>query len=233
MRKYKSLRVLTILLFTVLKTYSYSHAQEDALGSWNILTAKYDHSKKIAFFGEGQLRSLRYYDNFHYHEFKAGITFKVDPKFTFSLAGGKYDTYGQGDNFVRPKNNAEYRVWPMFIFLQDIGKFKVEHRYRAEGRFSTNGYRNRFRARLGVSRPFGKVTENGQKFSVGFNNEVFFTNREPYFERNRFQLFVDYKLNPSSKFLLGYLYQLDYKITDETGTNFIVIGFTKSFKRDY
>jgi hypothetical protein len=223
---------VSILLFLAL-TAHHSQAQEDALGSWNILTARYDHSKKIAFFGEAQLRSLKYYDNFHYHEVKGGITFKIDPKFNISLAGGKYDTYGQGDNFVRPKNNAEYRIWPMFIFLQEIGKFKVEHRYRVEGRFSTNGYRNRFRARLGVSRPFGKVTEDGQRFSVGFNNELFFTNREPYFERNRFQLFVNYNLNSSSKFLLGYLYQLDYKITDETGTNFVVIGFTKSFKRDY
>lgn len=221
------------IVITFLFSSFHSHAQEDALGSWNILTAKYDHSKKIAFFGEGQLRSLKYYDNFHYHEFKAGITYKVDPKFNVSLAAGKYDTYGQGGDFVRPKNNAEYRIWPQFIFLQNIKGFEVEHRYRAEGRFTSNGYRNRFRARLGVSHPIGKAVNGVQKFSAGFNNEVFFTNREPYFERNRFLIYADYKLNPTSKFLLGYLYQLDYRINDETGTNFIVVGFTKSFKRDY
>ncbi|MDP5140422.1 MAG: DUF2490 domain-containing protein, partial [Spirosomaceae bacterium] len=174
-----------LLAFLVFSTKSFS--QTDALGSWNILTLKYDRSEKIDFFAEGQLRSLQYYDHFHYHEFKGGITYKVDPKFHVSLAGGKYDTYGSGDNFVRPKNNAEYRVWPMFIFYQNIGKFKIEHRYRAEARFTSNGYRNRFRMRVGISRPLGKMTEHGQKFSVGVNNELFFTNREPYFERDRFQ----------------------------------------------
>lgn len=233
MKQSKIKSVLAVLLFTVLKTTYFCYSQEDGIGSWNILTAKYDHSKKIAFFGEGQLRSLRYYDNFHYHEFKGGITYKADPKFNVSLAAGKYDTYGSGGDFIRPKNNAEYRIWPQFIFVQHIGKFDVEHRYRAEARFTSFGYRNRFRARFGLSRPVGKVINGEQKLAIGFNNEVFFTNREPYFERNRFLVYVDYKLNSTSKFLIGYLYQLDYRINDETGTNFIVVGFTKSFKRDY
>lgn len=177
------------------------------------------------------MRSLRFYDNFHYHEAKAGVTVKVNPKFNLSLAGGKYDTYGEGDNFVRPKNNAEFRIWPQIVFLQSIGRFEIEHRYRVEGRFTNNGYRNRYRFRLGAYYPFGNEKKGFKPFQVGVSNEVFFTNREPYYERNRLLTAFTYNLSKNSSVQLGYLYQFDYKINDETGTNFFVIGYSTSLKR--
>jgi hypothetical protein len=200
-------------------------AQTTDLGSWNILNVKYNYTDNLSFFGEAQLRSLKYYSNFHYYEYKGGIEYKVHKNVKLTLGAGSYQTYKEGGDFVLPKNNDEFRLWPQLIFSQSIGKLKIEQRYRAEFRFTNNGYRNRFRYRLGVSYPFGKEKNEFTPFQINVSNELFFTNKEPYFERNRLLFAFNYKPLKSTTLQIGYLHQFDYKINDETGRDFFVIGF--------
>lgn len=213
--------ILSIFLLLFLNILN---AQFD-LGTWNIFTLKYNLKNNWTGFTEGQIRSLKTYHDFHYHEFKTGINYTVSPIFTASLAIGKYDTYLEGGNFVTPKNSDEIRLWPMFRFIQKVGFFKFEHRYRVEFRFTNRGYRNRFRYRVGIDYPFGKEVGNGKRFSLGLNNEIFFTNKEPYFERNRMSVFYKYRNSQNTCFTIGYLHQLDYKIFDEIGNDFLMIGY--------
>lgn len=212
---------LTILCFSI-NTLS---AQTFDLGSWNILNLKYTVNEKLSFFGEGQLRSLKFYSNFHYYEYKGGINYKVHKNAELTLGAGSYQTYKEGGNFVLPKNNDEFRIWPQVILSQSIGKLKIEQRYRAEFRFTSNGYRNRFRYRLGVSYPFGKERNDYKPFKVSTSNELFFTDKEPYFERNRVLLSFNYKPSKATTIQIGYLHQFDYKINDETGRDFFQIGY--------
>lgn len=200
------------------------NAQNSDLGSWNILNVRLVHTKKWSYFAEGQIRSLKYYDNFHYYEIKGGVNYKINEGFQLTLASGSYQTYGEGGNFVTPKNNNELRVWPQIQLSQNLGKFKIEQRYRAEFRFTSNGYRNRFRYRLLLSRPFGVERNEVVPFNFSVSNELFFTDNEPYFERNRLAFNFTYKLSKQVSFMLGYLHQFDYKINDETGRDFIQIG---------
>jgi hypothetical protein len=117
----------------------------------------------------------------------------------------------------------------MVTLTQSIWKLKIEQRYRMEMRFTCNGYRNRFRYRLGAYYPYGK-SKNGEKpFQIGISNEIFFTDKEPYFERNRFLISNQFKITPQSTVQIGYLHQFDYKISDETGTDFFVIGYSFEF----
>jgi hypothetical protein len=211
--------VVSILLIN--KTY----AQKYDLGSWNILNLKYNVNDKWSAFGEAQLRSLKFYNNFHYYEYKGGFNYKVHKNATLSLGAGSYQTYKEGGNFVLPKNNNEFRIWPQINIFQSLGKLKIEQRYRAELRFTSNGYRNRFRYRLGLSYPFGKEKNNYKPFQISASNELFFTDIEPYFERNRIQVAFNYKPSKSTTLQLGYLHQFDYRINDETGRDFLQIGF--------
>ncbi len=41
-------------------------SQSFDLGNWNIVNIRYHSSEKLSYFGEAQLRSLKFYDNFHY-----------------------------------------------------------------------------------------------------------------------------------------------------------------------
>lgn len=200
-------------------------AQNFDLGSWNILNIKYNHNEKWSFFGEAQLRSLKFYNNFHYYEFKGGINFKAHKNLKLTLGAGSYQTFNEGGNFVLPKNNDEFRLWPQAVLFQSIGKLKIEQRYRYEFRFTSNGYRNRFRYRLGVSYPFGKEQDNYKPFQISASNELFFTNTEPYFERNRMLVTLNYKPSKSTTLQIGYLHQFDYKINDETGRDFLQLGY--------
>lgn len=207
-------------------------AQNFDLGSWNILNIKYNQNEKWSFFGEAQLRSLKFYNNFHYYEYKGGINLKVHKNVKLTLGAGSYQTYNEGGNFVLPKNNNEFRLWPQAVLFQSLGNFKIEQRYRSELRFTSNGYRNRFRYRLGVSYPFGKEQDNYKPFQISASNELFFTNTEPYFERNRMLVTLNYKPSKATTLQIGYLLQFDYKINDETGRDFLQLGyFIEIFKK--
>jgi hypothetical protein len=195
------------------------------LGSWNIINYQYILDDKWSVFGEAQLRSLKFYNQFHYYEYKGGFSYRLRPEMTLSLAAGDYDTYAEGGNFVVPKNNDEFRLWPQLVLMQRLGKWRIEQRYRAEMRFTSVGYRNRFRYRLGLNIPLSKKTDTDPVLRLSVANELFFTDREPYFERNRFLIAMNYRVHPAVTLLLGYLHQFDYKINDETGRDFLQIGF--------
>lgn len=214
-----------LLLFIFCLSMQHTTAQNVELGSWNSVNLKYTINEKWSAFGETQLRSLKFYTHFHYYEFKGGIDFRVHKQLRLTLGAGSYQTYKEGGNFVLPKNNDEFRIWPQLTLIQSIGQFKIEQRYRAELRFTSNGYRNRFRYRLAVVYPLGKEKNGYKPFHVSANNELFFTNKEPYFERNRLSFGFSYKPTKNTTIQMGYLHQFDYKINDETGRDFFQIGY--------
>jgi hypothetical protein len=225
------LRMLASALLLIIGTASPLSAKPFDLGSWNIINIKYNYTSSLSFFGEGQIRSLKFYNYFHYYEFKGGINYKLGKAIQFTLGAGSYQTYREGGNFELPKNNAEFRLWPQITLFQEIGNIKLEHRYRSELRWTSNGYRNRFRYRIGVAYPFGSKKNGYQPFQVGISNELFFKDDVPYFERNRIQMTFNYKINNHSTLQTGYLHQFDYKINDETGRDFLVVGFYYDLNR--
>lgn len=212
-------------LFLLLVCSKISFSQTNSLGSWNILNVKYTHNSKLSFFAEGQIRSLQFYNHFHYYEIKGGFNYKAHKNLKLSLGMGSYQTYKEGGNFKLPKNNNEFRIWPQVVLNQDIKNIKIEQRYRAELRFTSNGYRNRYRYRLGVSYPFGKETNGYKPFQATLSNELFFTDNEPYFERNRLQLTINFKTSKYTTLQAGYLRQFDFKINDEIGRSFFLVGY--------
>lgn len=214
-----------LTLCLILASSNLFYAQSFDLGSWNILNLKYNIDEKWSAFGEGQVRSLKFYDDFHYYEYKGGINYKIHKNVAFTLGTGSYQTFKEGGNFVVPKNNDEFRIWPQVVLFQSVGKFKIEQRYRTELRFTSSGYRNRFRYRLGLSYPFGKERNGYKPFQINASDEIFFTDKEPYFERNRLLFSLNYKPSKASTLQVGYLHQFDYKINDETGRDFFQIGY--------
>lgn len=213
------------LVAALLLLPGFGFAQYSDIGSWNILNIRYIINDKWGLFGEAQLRSLKFYSDFHYYEYKGGISYDAGKQLKLALGAGSYQTYKEGGNFVKPKNNNEFRLWPQVMLIQPVGRLKIEQRYRAEFRFTSNGYRNRFRYRLGLAYPFGKLEEKERPFQLSLANEIFFTDREPYFERNRLLLALNVKLNGTSSLQAGYLHQFDYRINDETGRDFFLVGY--------
>jgi hypothetical protein len=222
---YFLMKLLYLTIFAIFLSINPVLTQTFDLGSWNILNAKYTLDDKWSLWGETQLRSLKFYNHFHYYEYKGGVNYKAYKNVSLTLAAGSYQTYKEGGDFVLPKNNNEFRLWPQVILTQSIGVLKIEQRYRAEFRFTSNGYRNRFRYRLGLSYPFGKEKNQYKPYQINVSNELFFTDKEPYFERNRLLLSFNYKISKNTALQIGYLHQFDYKINDEIGRDFFQIGY--------
>lgn len=199
-------------------------AQTIGLGSWNILQLRYKLSERWAVFTEGQLRSLGFYYDYHYHEWVGGVIFRPHRQIAVTLAVGDYDTYGEGGNFVRPKNNAEVRIWPQVAFTQEVGRFRIEHRYRSEQRFTSGGFRLRFRSRVGFTVPLNQRELKRGAIFLNLSNELFFTTRAAYFERNRFLIAVGKRFSDQLTAHVGYLHQFDYRLNDETGRDFFQLA---------
>ncbi len=197
---------------------------QSGLGTWNILNVKSEINNKWSVFAEGQIRSLSFYNQFHYYEVKGGFQYRLDKNLTAALGIGSFDTYQAGGNFVKIVND-ETRIWQQIQMNQFFGRLRFEHRYRAEQRFTSNGFRNRFRFRFGGILPINKPTITVGTLYFNAWNELFFTNKAPYFERNRLGLLLGYNLNPRLSLQIGWVHQFDYRINDETGRDFLQISF--------
>ena len=218
-----------IVCITFLSPF-YAQSQYKSMGSWNIMNVKFKINEKWSVYTEGQLRSLKFYNNFHYYEYQAGVNYKLSQNMSIALAAGDYNTYKEGGNFVMPMKNNEFRTGLQITLSQPFTNINVEHRYRAEQRFTSNGFRNRFRYRFNTKIPLGKELPISNLYAI-INNEIFFTNIAPYFERNRFMCGAGYKFDKHFTLQMGYLHQFDYKITDETGRSFIQVALLFEFDK--
>lgn len=216
-------KILVITLFISANSFS----QKD-LGTWNITSLNIKMNNKWSAFFEAQLRSLSFYNQFHYYEFKGGISYKINPTFAVSSGIGSYNTYSEGDNFELPMQNKEIRTWFQVNMKNPLKFVTFEHRYRAEQRFTSNGFKNRFRYRIGATVPINNKSLGPKTFFLSGWNEIFFTNNEPFFERNRLFIGCGYEFSKQLTLQTGYIHQFDYKINDETGRDFLNLALLYS-----
>ena len=220
-----------------LLVYSALLQAQNPLGTWNVLNFNIKFNSKWGGFVETQLRSLSFYDQFHYYEYKMGATYKLTDNFSGTTGIGSYNTFDEGGNFVTPALNREIRTWLQANIKNKIGRVYFENRFRLEQRFTTNGYRNRYRLRLGAVIPLNEKTIKPGAFYANVWNEIFFTNREPFFERNRVLMGMGYEISKTVAVQAGYIYQFDYRINDETGRDFLNLALLYSIdlkmKKEY
>ncbi len=213
-----------LLLFFLLQTAEV-FAQNTGLGSWSIFNTRYTLSDKWSVFGEAQLRSLKFYDNFFYYEYKGGVSYRFHKNVSFLLGSGSYQTYQEGGDFIVPKNNDEFRAWLQGIATHGAGKFRIEHRVRTEFRFTSGGYRNRFRYRAAALYLLGKARNGYNAYQLVASSEFFFSDNNPVFERERILVAFNYKPSSATTLQLGYLHQSDYKIDETLRRDFLQVGF--------
>ncbi len=231
--KKQLLKIQSIIFFIIFLVFAQKKifAQENDLGAWNIYNARFEIDSKWSIFFEPQIRSLSFYKNFHYYEMKCGVNYRLNKNFGFAVGGGDYNTFksGEGD-FITPMQNKEFRTWIQVNMYNYLDKLKIEHRYRAEQRFGTNSYRNRFRYRLALTLPLFKHNVEKNTFYTTISNELFLGDEAPFFQRNRFFVGVGYEFTPFLAVQMGLMNQFDYSVDDETGKNFLQISILMDFK---
>jgi hypothetical protein len=208
--------ILVMALFVTLK----AAAQTDGLGTWNVVTGKVTFSKRWNGYAEAQLRSQKFVHDFSYYEYKGGIGYNFPFNGSLLVAMGHYVTYQPDGDFKDPKQNDEFRIWEQFVLNNNIGVLKLEHRYRIEQRFTSSGYRNRFRYRLNVLLPFHHKVIEAKTWYASVFNEVFVTNEGPYFEQNRIFGGLGYQFNNRFTVLGGFINRFDNSGTSQTWKNY-------------
>lgn len=194
-----------------------------SLGCWNSFNLSFDNGKKWSFASEIQLRSLQFYKNYNYHEYKGIIGYELIPNLQTSLVFGRYTTFGSGKTFQNPKLAEEFRVALQLGLKNTIGKFLVDHRYRFEKRYYTSGARGiRIRYRAGLSVPLDEKKLTSFSLSNEFLLAINAGSSIIRFDKNRINLGLTRKLSSMVSMQVGYLSQYDSKSADEPGNNFFV-----------
>jgi hypothetical protein len=229
----RSLLKISLILLAVSLSTANSFGQEDSsgLGSWNIANARLQISKKWSAWGELQLRSLQFYNQFHYHETKGGFQYNLGEASSVLVGFGRYVTYSPGGNFKSPVKNDELRTWLQVSMGNRFGRLRVEHRYRIEQRWTSEGYRNRFRYRINLLMPLNKPNVVAGTWYATTWNEIFLTNLQPHFERNRFFIGLGYEVTDPFTIQVGFLNQYDYELAIAPLTkNFFQLSFLFDIK---
>ena len=217
-------RFFTFILFFVTTSFlAKAQGVNYGMGSWNILTVNFpgntDHHWGA--YAEAQNRNYGIASHFYYYEVKAGVSYNIDNNSLFLLGTGRYTTYGF-DAVDDGPQVTETRLWEQFTTNHFINRIKLEHRYRIEQRWLSTGYLNRFRYRLTASVPINKPKLDPKTFFIAAFGEVFFNNKQPNFERNRFSPSLGYKFSKQFTLQAGVINQRNYAIASSNDKNYLI-----------
>jgi hypothetical protein len=204
----------SLLIVVVLLMYNIAKCQSHTLSSWGVLNTEIHFHKKWTSFFETQIRSANFFKDFNYHELKVGGQYTPSDKWSMLAGVGQFATYNTSENFESPVVH-EFRVWEQLTLYNKLGRVKVDHRYRVEQRYINNDETNRFRYRLNVTVPINNKDATHNTLYVVANNEIFFTNTAPYFQRNRIYGGAGFTFNKYCALQVGWMRQFDMR-KDET-----------------
>ena len=208
-------------IFTILAVLITNSIFAQNLGTWSVFDVKKNVKKGTSYQLEGQVRSLKFYNNFHYNELNFTTNFKYNDNLTLSILLGKHNTYSEGGSFISPVVTDEYRFSLQAATTQKFGRFFLDNRYRIEQRYFVNNssINYRMRYRFGLKSKISKINY------LQFSNEFFLAigNKNSTFEKNRFLFGITNEINKKYEIQFNFLNQIDNRLNDESGNNFFQI----------
>jgi len=204
---------------TVIILLASTHLLAQEIGSWNVLDVRKNTDKVISYQLEVQLRSLKFYHNFHYNEINFTANYKYNDNLVLSVLMGKHNTFSDGGDFMKPIVTDEFRQSLQAATVQRFGFISLDNRYRIEQRYfidrNSVAYRMRYR--------FGLQASVSKSIKAQFSNEFFLAigGSNSTFEKNRFLIGLKNIVNRRYEIQLNFLNQIDNRKNDESGSNFI------------
>jgi hypothetical protein len=185
-------------------------SQSDTLIGWYSLNTKLHLNKKWIVYIEGQIRAQQLARNLFYHDIKAGAIFNPSDKVGLHLGVGDFNTYSSDGNFKSPVQ-TELRVWEQIQFNSNINIIRIDHRYRIEQRFFSSGFRTRLRYRLNAIIPLTKLQAVNNTLNFIAYDEIFLTNVNQIFEKNRWFAGLGYNTNKHFGLQIGWAHDFDLR----------------------
>ncbi len=185
-------------------------AQNNVFGGWYLVNLNYHITKKFTLYTEVQTRSQHVFDDFYYRELKGGVNYKLTDDMNVFAGYGNYKTYTYPGNYEKPVQTNENRLWEQFVYTTNLNRINIENRVRFEQRWLNGVYHNRFRYRLLLSVPVNHPKIEDKTFFPIVFDEVFFTDKDPYFLRNRIFGGAGYRFSKVFTVQMGLIRQSDF-----------------------
>jgi len=217
------LLLLGVLCTFSLPLYAQTRVDDTRLGNWNTLNFQYSFAPQWGFMIELQARLNQPFHRIFYYEQKGGLYFNINKNFQILVGTGHYATHDEY-NFSDGPTQREFRIWQQLTINQYLARLKFEHRYRIEQRFINNAFAQRFRYRLNLGIPLNKETIETKTVYLAFFEELFLTNKAPYFMRNRAYGGIGYQVNKKIGFQIGITNQFNYDLKKSGGKNFLTLN---------
>lgn len=220
-------KLILAVLFSI--SVLISNAQNDKdLGTWFITNVEYEFAKNFIGYFELQGRTQKPFQKIFYSEIKGGLTYRINKNFSAFAGFGNYRTYQWDDLEAGVKTN-EFRIWEQFVISQPLGRLKFEHRFRAEQAWLNKKYRNRFRYRINLIIPLNKPKVEKNTVFISLFNEIFLTDKAPYFMRNRVYAGVGYQITDFLSVQTGWVNQFNYTLISGGAKNNILFSINFRF----
>lgn len=197
-----------ILAFAFLIVSSTVLAQTSDLGNWIIYFGNKKIDNKWNWHHEVQYRNYDAIGDLEQLLLRTGIGLNLSENNNNLLLGYGYinsqNYIGDSDDKVKID---EHRIYQQFITRQNLGKLKVQHRYRFEQRWVEGDFRARFRYFLALNYLLKQADMVDGAIYLSAYNEIFLNTKDNVFDRNRLYGGMGYKLNKNFRFEVGYMNQ--------------------------
>ena len=187
---------------------SLSYSQESDLGNWLIYIGSKKIDSKWNIHNEVQYRNYNAVGDLEQLLLRTGIGYNLSPNNNNLLIGYGFIRSENYNDLGEKSDNNEHRIFQQFVTKQSFGRISWQHRYRLEERFTSNGFKVRFRYFLSANIALNKPKLEDKTFYLSAYNEIFINNKETFFDRNRIYGGLGYIINKNIKVELGYMNQL-------------------------
>ncbi|NOY51544.1 MAG: DUF2490 domain-containing protein [Chlorobi bacterium] len=202
-------------------------AQQDKAGNWLMYFGMNKISDKISVHTEFQYRNHTIApNNTEQLLLRLGLNYHFSDK-AFVSAGYAYIPSYIFDSEQKAPETIEHRIWQQFILTNNIGRVKLEHRYRIEQRWVSSEYRNRLRYRLMLFAPLNKPIIEKGSFFIGLYDEIFLNTEKGFFDRNRLYGALGYQFHKLASAQAGVMHQ------QLTGSGKWYLQFSLVFNADF
>ena len=207
----KNLYAKAIIVSMMAFLHYYVKAQSP--GGWEIVNLNYHLSKKASVFFEAQVKSQELMNDFYYNEYKIYGLYNLTNKWNLTAGAGNFKTYSSPGNFKSPLEKSEFRTWQQVALRSRSGRFNFQNRLRTEQRWINHIYQNRFSYRLNSVVPINHKKLDPKTFYASVYDEIYFTNRHPYYEMDRWFIGLGFQVSSFFALQTGFIKQYNYHST--------------------
>lgn len=182
-------------------------AQHNEVGNWIMYFGMNKVSDKFSVHTEIQYRNHTISPtNIEQLLLRTGLNYHFTDN-AFVTAGYAYILSYDYDTEQKDPEAKEHRIWQQFIVTDNVGRVKLEHRYRIEQRWVNEDYSGRLRYRLMLFVPLNKPKIEEGTFFLGLYDEIFLNTQKPFFDRNRAYAALGYQFHRTTGIQVGMLHQ--------------------------